>query len=126
MLAELMVKGAVPVEVRVTGWVLAVLTVTLPKLRLPELSVNCGLSAGVPVPPRFTVAVLPVDELLVMVSWPEAEPVVVGLNCTCSVTDWLGFRVAGKFPPTMEKPVPVMAAELMLKGAVQVEVRVSD
>ena len=58
---------------------------TLPKLRLPELRVNCGLSAGVPVPPRFTVAVLPVDESLVMVSWPEAAPVVVGLNRTCSV-----------------------------------------
>ena len=39
---------------------------------------------------------------------------------------WLGFSVAGKLPPMMEKPVPVMAAELMVTGAVPVEVRVND
>ena len=37
-----------------------------------------------------------------------------------------GFSVTGKFPPTMEKPVPVMATELMVTGAVPLEVRVSD
>ena len=99
---------------------------TLPKLRLPELSVNCGLSAGMPVPPRFTIAVLPVDESLVMVSWPEAEPVVTGLNCTCSVVDSWGFSVTGKLAPMREKPVPVIAAELIVTGAVPVEVRVND
>ena len=59
---------------------MAVSTVTLPKLRLPELSVNCGLGAGVLIPLRLTVAVLPLDELLLMVSWLLADPVVVGLN----------------------------------------------
>ena len=99
---------------------------TLPKLRLPELSVNCGLSAGMPVPPRFTVAVDPLDESLVMMSWPDAAPDVVGLNRTCSVAVWLGFSVVGKLAPMMENPVPVMLAELMVTGAVPVEVSVND
>ena len=38
--AELMVTGAVPVEVNVTGWVDAVFNVTLPNVRLAALSVN--------------------------------------------------------------------------------------
>jgi hypothetical protein len=38
----------------------------------------------------------------------------------------LGFRVAGKLPATMEKPVPVMEAELTVTGEVPVEVRVID
>ena len=99
---------------------------TIPKLRLPELSVNCGLGAGVLVPLRLTVAVLPVDESLLIVSWPEAEPAVAGLNCTCSVMESFGFSVTGKLPPMMEKPVPVTAAALMVTGAVPVEVRVND
>ena len=39
--AELMVTGAVPVEVSVTGSVEAVFTVTLPNARLAALIVNC-------------------------------------------------------------------------------------
>ena len=66
--AELMVTGDVPVEVRVTGCVEAVLTVTLPKVRLAVLSVNCGLVAAVPAPVKLTVAVLLVAELLWIVS----------------------------------------------------------
>jgi hypothetical protein len=85
--AALMVTGAVPVEVNVTGWVDAVFSVTLPKVRLTALSVNCGLVAAVPVPLRLTTAVLFVDESLWIVSCPEAAPVAVGSNCTFSVTD---------------------------------------
>ena len=81
MAAEFTVTGTVPVEVNVTDWVVDVFTVTLPKLRLAELRVNCGLGAAVPIPLSATVAVLPVDELLSMVSWPLAEPIVAGLNC---------------------------------------------
>jgi len=66
--AELIVTGAVPVEVRVTGCVEAVLTVTLPNVRLAALSVSCGLVAAVPVPVKFTVAVLLVEESLWIVS----------------------------------------------------------
>ena len=43
--AELMVTGAVPVEVNVTGSVDAVFTVTLPNARLVGLTVNVGIAA---------------------------------------------------------------------------------
>jgi hypothetical protein len=39
------------------------------------------------VPLRATTDVEPVDELLLIVICPLADPVVVGRNCTCSVTD---------------------------------------
>jgi hypothetical protein len=64
-----------------------VFTVTLPKLRLPALTVSCGLGAAVLLPLNATTAVLPVEELLLIVNWPLADPVVVGLNCTCNVRD---------------------------------------
>ena len=129
--AELIVTGAIPAEVRVTGCVDAVFTDTLPNVRLAVLSVNCGLASAVPVPLsvpvpfRLTTAVLLVDELLWIVSWPEAAPVVAGSNCTFSVTDWLGFKVTGNVPPDSVKPVPLTAAELIVTGAVPVEVNVT-
>ncbi len=85
--AELMVTGAVPVDVSVTGWEDAVSTVTLPNVRLAELTVNCGFDIAVPVPLRLTTAVLLVDELLWIASCPVAAPVALGSNRTCSVTD---------------------------------------
>jgi hypothetical protein len=66
--AEFTVTGEVPVDVRVNDCVVEVFTVTLPKLRLAALTDNCGLGAAVLVPPRVTTVVLPVDELLLMVS----------------------------------------------------------
>ena len=66
IVAEFTVTGVVPVEVRVKDCVVAVFTVTLPKLRLPALTVNCGFAA-VPVPLKATEAVLPVVELLLIV-----------------------------------------------------------
>ena len=66
--AELIVTGAVPVELNVTGSVEAVFTVTLPNARLAALTVNCGLDTTVPVPLKLTAAVLLVDELLWIVS----------------------------------------------------------
>ena len=65
--AELTVTGDVPVDVSVNDWVVAVFTVTLPKLRLAALTVNCGFGAAVLVPLRATTAVGPVDELLLIV-----------------------------------------------------------
>ena len=62
--AELIVTGAVPIEVNVMGCVEAVFTVTLPNVRLAELIVSCGLATTVPVPLRVTTAVLLVDESL--------------------------------------------------------------
>ena len=71
--AELMVTGAVPVEVNVTGCIDAVFTVTSPNVKLAVLIVSCGLDnrgldTVVPVPLRLTTAVLSVDELLWIVS----------------------------------------------------------
>ena len=80
-----------------------------------------------PVPPRLTCVVDPVDELLLIVSWPLAVPTAVGSNCTCSVSVSVGFSVTGKLlPPVIEKPVPLIAAELIVTGAVPDDVSVSD
>jgi hypothetical protein len=68
MVAEFTVTGDVPVDVNVNDCVVAVLTTTLPKLRLAALTASCGLGAAVLVPFRATTAVLPVDELLLIVS----------------------------------------------------------
>jgi hypothetical protein len=81
IVAEFTVTGEVPVDVSVNVRVVVVFTVTLPKLRLPEPIVNCGLAA-VPVPSRDITAVPPVVELLEIVSWPATVPAVVGSNCT--------------------------------------------
>ena len=65
--AELIVTGEVPVDVSVNDCVVGVFTVTLPKLKLPALRVNCGLGAAALVPLRVTCAVLPTDESLLIV-----------------------------------------------------------
>jgi hypothetical protein len=67
MAAEFTVTGDVPVDVRVNECVVAVFTVTLPKLRLAALTANCGFVAAAPVPFRVTAVVPPVDELLLIV-----------------------------------------------------------
>jgi hypothetical protein len=66
MVAELTVTGAVPVDVSVNDCVVAVFTVTLPKLKVAALIVNCGLDSAVLVPLRATNAALPLDELLLI------------------------------------------------------------
>ena len=55
-----------------------------------------------------------------------AVPAAVGRNCTCSVIDCVGFSVTGKLPPTIVKPVPVIAAVFTVTGAVPVDVSVND
>ena len=66
--AEFTVTGEVPVDVNVNDCVVAVLIVTLPKLKVPALTLNCGLGAATPVPLKATRAVAPVVELLLIVS----------------------------------------------------------
>jgi hypothetical protein len=122
--AEFTVTADVPVEVRINIIDFAVFTVSLPKLRLDALIASWGLGAVVPVPLRGTETVLPVVELLLMMRFPVAAPAVVGLNWSCSVTDWLGARVSGKDSATMVKPAPVMAAEFTVTADVPVDVRV--
>jgi hypothetical protein len=103
-----------------------VFTVTLPKLKVAALTVNCGLAAAVLVPPRVTCVVGPVDELLLIVICPLDVPAAVGRNCTCNVIDCVGFSVTGRLAPRIVKPVPMMAAELIITGEVPVDVNVSD
>lgn len=85
MLAEFTVTADVPDDVNVTDCVVAVFTVTLPKLKFVALTVNCGFVAAMPVPLSVTAIVPPVDESLLMVSCPLADPVAVGANFTSSV-----------------------------------------
>ncbi len=83
-------------------------------------------ATAVPVPVRETVAVVPLVELLLIVSWPLSAPAEVGSNCNFTVRVWLGFSVTGKLPPTMVKAAPVIIAEFTVTGVVPVEVRVKD
>ena len=77
--AEFTVTGEVPDDVSVNDCVVAVFSATLPKFRLTGFTLNCAF-AKVPVPLRATPAVLPLVELLLMVSCPVAAPATVGLN----------------------------------------------
>lgn len=61
-----------------------------------------------------------------IVSCPVSAPAVVGSNCSCNVRVWLGFSVAGKLPPMIVKPAPVIVAEFTVTGVVPVDVSVSD
>jgi hypothetical protein len=124
--AEFTVTGDVPEEVRVNDCVDEEFTDTLPKLRVEVLSVNCGLAAAVPVPLRATVDVLPVVELLLIVSFPVAAPAAVGRNVSCKVTDWFGSSVTGTLPAAMEKPAPVMEADFTVTAEVPEDVSVTE
>ena len=75
-----------PEDVTVSDCVPEEFTATLPKLRLVAPRLNWGF-ATVPVPLNATVAVLPLDELLLIVSWPLADPAAVGVNVTETVSD---------------------------------------
>jgi hypothetical protein len=111
--------------VSVTDRVVEEFTVTLPKLRLVVLTVNCAF-AVIPVPLNATTAVLPLGELLLIVSCPEAAPVAVGRNCTCRVTDWLGLSVTGKLPATRVKAAPAIEAEFTVTAELPDEVSVTE
>lgn len=67
-----------------------------------------------------------VEALLATTNCPVKEPAVSGSNCSCSVRDWPGFRVAGSFALESEKPVPVTVAEFTVKALVPVDVTVTD
>ena len=79
--AEFTVTDDAPVDVSVTDCVVEEFTATLPKLSVVEFTVSCGFD-DVPVPLNDTTAVpvLPVVELVRMVTLPVADPAAVGLN----------------------------------------------
>ena len=66
-----------------------------------------------------------VDELLVTTSCPAAEPVVVGLNVSVTLSVWPGFRVAGRLTAEDEKPVPLTENPDTVTAAVPLEVSVT-
>jgi hypothetical protein len=68
-------------------------------------------------------ALLLVDALLSTVSWLDAAPAVCGSKLTSNVSAKVGFKVTGKVAPDMVNPVPLNVAELIVTGAVPVEVR---
>ena len=72
-----------------------------------------------------TVAVLLVDALLTTVNWPDTGPATCGSKFTSIVTAEVGFKVTGKVAPEMVKPVPLKVAELIVTGAVPVDVSVT-
>jgi hypothetical protein len=88
--------------------------------------VTATTTAAVPVPLRPIAAVLFVEELLAMVSWPVAAPTAAGSNSTFSVVSWLGLKLAGNSTPDTEKPAPVSVAPSIVTGTVPVEVIVTD
>jgi hypothetical protein len=98
---------------------------TLPKLNVLALDVNCGFAA-VPVPLKDTDVAPPLAELLLIVRLPVSDPLAVGANWTCSVSDCPGFNVAGRLAPTREKPVPETDAELTVTAAVPDDESVND
>ena len=93
-----------------------------------ELVGGCQLKStwcGFPVPLSPTVIVEFVEELLVTLSCPVADPVAVGLNVSVKLNVWPGFSVAGKFTAEAEKPLPVTETPLTVTGAVPLEFSVT-
>ena len=80
---------------------------------------------GTPVPLSAMVVVVPVNELLVNVSEPDAVPAAVGSNCTVNVAVWFGLSVNGKLAPETENPAPLTASALIVTAAVPVDDRVT-
>ena len=84
---EEIASAAVPVEDRVRTCVVEVPSGTDPKLMAVVLSDKVGVVVATPVPPRETVEVAPVVELLLIASLPVADPAVCGENAICTVSD---------------------------------------
>lgn len=84
-----------------------------------------AVSVGKPLPLSAIEVEAPPAESLASVSCPVTPPAREGSNCTVSVIDWPGLKVAGKLAPDTEKPVPVSVAELMVTAAAPVELTVN-
>jgi hypothetical protein len=122
--AALMVTGALPVDVSVTGWVDPTFNGTLPKFTVVGLTVNCGVVLVVPDPPSETVAG-PEGSSLVTVSVPASAPAVVGSKVTVTDNCWLGCNVTGSDTAPTLNAVPGTVIALIFRGAFPVDVNVS-
>jgi hypothetical protein len=99
-----------------------------PLIGTPDPVGACQLRStlcGSPVPVRGTVTVEFVDDVLLMVICPVAEPTAVGSKVSVTVTVCPGLSLAGRLTGEAEKPVPVTARELTVTAAVPLEVRVT-
>lgn len=76
--AAFTVTGEVPVEVKLKVFCAEVLTDTLPKPKVAEFTVNCGLP-DIPVP-LTTRLIAPLVASLLILNWPVDAPVASGLN----------------------------------------------
>ena len=79
---EFTLRAADPDEVSVSVLVEVVCRVTSPKVNASVLKVSLGVDSTVPIPPRVTVLVTPLDELLEMVTVPRMAPITVGSKIT--------------------------------------------
>jgi hypothetical protein len=77
-----------------------------------------------PVPLRL-IAAEPAEVLSVSVTAPVMAPAAAGSNCTVIVAVWPGCNVTGVLMPASVKPVPLIAAALMVSAAVPDEVSVT-
>ena len=84
--AEFTVTGAVPVDVMVTLCVVRLAGVIVPVALGLEATDSFATGRVVPIPLSETNETGLPDEVLFMVSCPVAFPLVVGLNCTSSVS----------------------------------------
>ena len=116
------VSGAVPVDVTITGSVAVDPTLTVPKLRLFGLTVTCGLVRAMPVLVNLIAVLSCLSALLLMVSIPLAVLASTGAVVTSSVTVCLGFRVIGNVAPDTVNSALLIVVELIVNGAVPVDV----
>jgi hypothetical protein len=102
-LAPLTMTAAVPLDVKVTGWIDGVPTATLPKATALELTVRAaapatGGTAAMPVPVICTVVDGLAGELLAMTNCAEAAPAAEGPKWTLRVVVLLAATVYGSVP----------------------------
>jgi len=106
-LAPLTITGAVPLDVKVTGWTAGVPTATLPKATVLELTVRpapaAGAAAATPLPVNWTVEVGFPGELLAITNCAETAPVFEGPNWTFRVAVLLAATVYGNVPAPLKE-----------------------
>ena len=117
------VTASPPVFVTVTGAVLFVPTVTLPKSTLAGLGVSAPPVNPVPESAMLSGELEASD---VIFTDPAAAPALVGENATLKLTLWLTPTVVGSVRPLMENPVPAADAAVIVTATPPVFVRVSD
>ncbi len=80
--AEFIVRGAVPDDVKVSVLVEEEFVATLPKSTVLALTLSCGLGDATPFPVRVTIVELLVDEFVDIVRLPLAAAALVGAKLT--------------------------------------------